>query len=114
MQNGDLAEPDQQLRMPPGAGEVELVGGAVGAFTASRRADRRDGAIAECLVYLGELVLEGAGEVPEFVECVCPDRHAQTETSRNRTVSSTESPCRGTGRRHQPYVIGWLQLGRRR
>ena len=114
VQDGDLAEAEQDLRVRPGRGEVQAIRNAVRAFPTPRREDRLYARVAERIVEIGEAVLVGPGHVAMLVEGVRRDLADEPKLGQHAQVAIKTVSCRRARRRHEPHRVTGLQPWRQR
>jgi len=84
VQEGDVAEPDERLRISAHRVEVDVVGDAVRAGTAPSGDDRPHPGITERIVQVAQSVAVGSRHVPVPVQGVVGDLHRKTPALQNR------------------------------
>ena len=106
---GDIAKPDQRLRIGAHGVEIDPVDDPVRASTATSRDDRPHRRVTERVVQVGETLLVPAGHVTPFVHHVSTEVDAQAPAFQHLDRLGQPRAIRGTRRRHQPDQITTAQ-----
>src|SRR5262245_55772709 len=105
MKDGNVAEPDEKLRISPRCIEIQPIDDPIGALAAARCEDRPHLGIAKCCIEIRQTLLVRAGEIVFDTKSVVAEIDRKSPALKRRGLPEDDIPVRRARGGNKPDLV---------